>query len=41
MNEISVLMKKDLAFGSSPNALAISPDGEFLYDAYGTDIRFV
>lgn len=37
VNKISVRMNDDLPFGSSPNALAISPDGEFLYIANGTD----
>ena len=37
VSEISVKMKDDLPFGSSPNALAISPDGAFLYVANGTN----
>jgi len=36
-DEISVRMDHDLPFGSSPNALAISPDGETIYAANGTD----
>ena len=37
IDEISVRMDHDLPFGSSPNALAISPDGETIYVANGTD----
>ena len=37
IDEISVRMNHDLPFGSSPNALAISPDGETIYAANGTD----
>ena len=37
VKEISVRMNDDLPFGSSPNALSISPDGKFLYVANGTD----
>jgi YVTN family beta-propeller protein len=37
IREISVRMVDDLPFGSSPNALAISPDGAFLYVANGTN----
>lgn len=37
VNKISVRMNDDLPFGSSPNALAISPDGAFLYVANGTN----
>ncbi|QGY43429.1 beta-propeller fold lactonase family protein [Maribellus comscasis] len=37
VEEISVRMNHELPFGSSPNALAISPDGETLYVANGTD----
>jgi len=37
IREISVRMNDDLPFGSSPNALAISPDGAFLYVANGTN----
>jgi len=36
-DKISVRMKDDLPFGSSPNALSISPDGKLLYVANGTD----
>jgi YVTN family beta-propeller protein len=36
-DEISVRMDDKLPFGSSPNALTISPDGKFLYVANGTD----
>ena len=37
VEEISVRMEKELPFGSSPNALAISTDGKILYVANGTD----
>ncbi len=37
MDEISVRMNADLPFGSSPNALSISPDGQKLYVANGTE----
>lgn len=37
INEISVRMYNDLPFGSSPNALSLSPDGKLLYVANGTD----
>lgn len=33
---ISVHARKDIPFGSAPNALAISPDGKYLYAALGT-----
>ncbi len=36
-DEISVRMNNELPFGSSPNAVAVSPDGEYLYVANGTD----
>jgi YVTN family beta-propeller protein len=36
-DKISVRMESDLPFGSSPNALTISPDGKLLYVANGTD----
>ncbi|MEI6275553.1 MAG: bifunctional YncE family protein/alkaline phosphatase family protein [Prolixibacteraceae bacterium] len=34
---ISVHLKKETLFGSAPNALALSPDGKYLYAANGTD----
>ena len=37
IEEISVRMRKDLPFGSAPNALTVSPDGKYLYVANGTD----
>ena len=37
INEISVKMNSELPFGSSPNALSISPDGRLLYVANGTE----
>ena len=37
IQEISVRMNDDLPFGSSPNALTISPDGKLMYVANGTD----
>ena len=37
VKEIPVGMEADSLLGSSPNALAISPDGKFLYVANGTD----
>ena len=37
VQKISVRMNDDLPFGSSPNALTISPDGKFLYVANGTN----
>uniref|UniRef100_UPI0032174A0F bifunctional YncE family protein/alkaline phosphatase family protein n=1 Tax=uncultured Draconibacterium sp. TaxID=1573823 RepID=UPI0032174A0F len=37
IDTISVRMNHELPFGSSPNALTISPDGETLYVANGTD----
>ena len=37
IDEISVRMTNELPFGSSPNALTISPDGKQLYVANGTD----
>ncbi|RKX28896.1 MAG: hypothetical protein DRP71_16875 [Verrucomicrobia bacterium] len=37
VEEINVRLKKDLPFGSAPNALAISGDGNTLYVANGTD----
>ena len=36
-SEISVHLKKETPFGSAPNALALSPDGKYLYAANGTD----
>jgi len=36
-DEISVRMNQNLLFGSSPNALSVSPDGKLLYVANGTD----
>jgi YVTN family beta-propeller protein len=37
IEEISVHMQHDLPFGSAPNALTVSPDGQYLYVANGTD----
>ncbi|MEE4287335.1 MAG: alkaline phosphatase family protein, partial [Mariniphaga sp.] len=37
VNEISVRMNHNLPFGSSPNAVTLSPDGETIYVANGTD----
>jgi YVTN family beta-propeller protein len=37
VDEISVKMNNELPFGSSPNALTISPDGKKLFVANGTD----
>jgi YVTN family beta-propeller protein len=37
IEEISVHMHNELPFGSAPNALAVSPDGKYLYVANGTD----
>jgi len=36
-SEISVHLNKETPFGSAPNALALSPDGKYLYAANGTD----
>jgi YVTN family beta-propeller protein len=37
VENITVHAKEDALFGSSPNDLAISPDGKYLYVANGTD----
>jgi YVTN family beta-propeller protein len=37
VDEISVRINNELPFGSSPNALSISPDGKQLFVANGTD----
>jgi len=37
INEIPVRMNHNLPFGSSPNAITLSPDGETIYVANGTD----
>ena len=37
IENISVHMEENILFGSSPNDLAISPDGKFLYVANGTE----
>ena len=37
IEEISVHINKSIPFGSAPNALALSPDGKYLYVANGTD----
>ncbi len=36
-SEISVHMNRESLFGSAPNALALSPDGKYLYVANGTE----
>ena len=37
IDTISVHFQKDIPFGSAPNALAISPDGKYLFVANGTE----